>query len=224
MNRDFAALWTGQAISALGATASGTAMPLLVLALTGDPATAGLVGAAGGNAVFQALGLTLVVLAQRHGTGPAGIGLMLGLYSGGGLAGAIAATRLHRHLTARTMVVGVNWVWAALLPALLVADGPVGIGLIGAACAFVGPLPGVVLMTYAGTLVPNELLGRVTSAAMTISWGVMPLASVAGGYALTRLGPVGTIGLLAVLMLAIAVAGTLTPSLRRLPAPVGSGR
>jgi predicted MFS family arabinose efflux permease len=40
-NRDFQLLWAGQAISALGSRASGVALPLLVLGLTGSPARAG---------------------------------------------------------------------------------------------------------------------------------------------------------------------------------------
>jgi MFS family permease len=43
-NRDFQLLWIGQAASALGSRASTVAYPLLVLALTGSPADAGIVG------------------------------------------------------------------------------------------------------------------------------------------------------------------------------------
>ncbi|HSD03693.1 MAG TPA: MFS transporter [Gaiellales bacterium] len=43
-NRHFQLLWIGQAASALGSRASTVAYPLLVLALTGSPAAAGLVG------------------------------------------------------------------------------------------------------------------------------------------------------------------------------------
>ncbi|MFC7274585.1 MFS transporter [Paractinoplanes rhizophilus] len=119
------------------------------------------------NLVFQALVLILIVLA--HDRGATEVGLMLGVYSAGGLAGALAATRLHRHLSARQVIVGVNWVWAALLPLFAVAANPLQLGLIGAACAFVGPLWNVVLMAYAAVLVPNQLLGRVLSAAMTVT-------------------------------------------------------
>ncbi|MEQ4715939.1 MFS transporter [Nonomuraea sp. B19D2] len=51
------------------------------------------------NLVFQALTLILVVLAQRQGASSATIGMMLGIYSGGGLIGALAASRLHRRFT-----------------------------------------------------------------------------------------------------------------------------
>jgi len=43
-NRDFLLLWTGQVVSTVGTRASSVAFPLLVLALTGSPSQAGLVG------------------------------------------------------------------------------------------------------------------------------------------------------------------------------------
>ena len=43
-NRPFLLLWSGQAVSTLGSAVSATAMPLLVLGLTGSAASAGLVG------------------------------------------------------------------------------------------------------------------------------------------------------------------------------------
>jgi MFS family permease len=46
-NRDFNLLWFGQVLSDLGGRVSGIAFPLLVLATTGSPAKAGIVGAAG---------------------------------------------------------------------------------------------------------------------------------------------------------------------------------
>ncbi|WP_433382042.1 MFS transporter [Actinoplanes sp. CA-142083] len=167
------------------------------------------------NLVFQALTLILIVLA--HDRGATSVGLMLGIYSAGGLAGALAATRLHRHLTARRVIVGVNWVWAALLPLFAVAANPLQLGLVGAACAFVGPLWNVVLMTYAAVLVPNQLLGRVMSAAMTVTWGVMPLASLLAGYLLTALTAKGAIGVLSAAMLATAIAATASPAVRNAP-------
>jgi hypothetical protein len=42
-NREFLLLWSGQAISQLGSQVSRVAYPLLVLAVTGSPAKAGVV-------------------------------------------------------------------------------------------------------------------------------------------------------------------------------------
>lgn len=172
---------------------------------------------AASNLVFQALTLILVVLARHHGATSTTIGIMLGIYSGGGLIGALAASKLHRHFTPRTVIVGVNWVWAALLPLFAFTSNPLLIGAIGAASAFVGPLWNVVIITYMTVLVPDGLLGRVTSAAMTLSWGVMPLASLGAGYLLTMLGPVGSVFVLATVMLVTAVAATASPTVRHAP-------
>src|ERR1700756_4956019 len=43
-NREFRLLWSGQTLSALGSQVSLVAYPLLVLAVTGSPAKAGVVG------------------------------------------------------------------------------------------------------------------------------------------------------------------------------------
>lgn len=50
-NRRFATLWTGQTVSSLGSATAAVAYPLLALAATGSPTTAGLVGFASGVAV-----------------------------------------------------------------------------------------------------------------------------------------------------------------------------
>jgi MFS family permease len=169
------------------------------------------------NLVFQALMVILVVLAQQQGATSTAIGVMLGIYSGGGLIGALAASKLHRHLKPKTVIIGVNWIWAALLPLFALTSTPVLIGAIGAACAFIGPLWNVVIITYVTVLVPNELLGRVTSAAMTLSWGVMPLASLSAGYLLTAIGPVSSVLVLAAVMLVTALIATASPSARHAP-------
>jgi MFS family permease len=172
---------------------------------------------AASNFVFQALILVLVVLAGQRGGSPSDIGLMLGLYSAGGLAGAFVAGRLHRRLSFRTVLIGINWVWAILLPLNVLTTNTLQIGALGALCAFVGPLWNVVIFTYAGTVVPNELLGRVMSAAGTLTWGVMPLASLTGGLLLTWIGPTGSIWSLSAVMLAAAVVAILSPAVRHAP-------
>jgi MFS family permease len=64
-NRDFQLLWSGQAVSLLGSQTSRIAYPLLVLAMTGSPAKAGLAGFAAmlGYLLFP---LPAGMLADRH--------------------------------------------------------------------------------------------------------------------------------------------------------------
>jgi MFS family permease len=63
-NHDFVLLWSGQTLSALGSQISLVAYPLLVLALTGSPAKAGIVGFAK-TVPFAALALPAGALADR---------------------------------------------------------------------------------------------------------------------------------------------------------------
>jgi MFS family permease len=63
-NREFLLLWSGQAISQLGSQVSLVAFPLLVLAVTGSPAKAGLVAFAR-NVPIAALALPAGLLADR---------------------------------------------------------------------------------------------------------------------------------------------------------------
>ncbi len=63
-NRDFQLLWSGQAISQIGSQISFVAYPLLVLALTGSPAKAGVVAFAK-NAPIALLALPAGLLADR---------------------------------------------------------------------------------------------------------------------------------------------------------------
>src|SRR6185312_1795540 len=63
-NRDFLLLWSGQAISQLGSQVSLVAYPLLVLAVTGSPAKAGIVAFAR-NIPIAALALPAGMLADR---------------------------------------------------------------------------------------------------------------------------------------------------------------
>jgi MFS family permease len=169
------------------------------------------------NLVFQALVLTIVVLAQRHGATPGAVGTMLGIHAGGGLVGALVAGRTHRNFTPRMVIIGVNWIWAALFPLFLLTSDPLQIGVIGAATSFIGPVWNVVIFSYTALLVPNEILGRVTSAAMTLAWGVMPIGSLGAGLLLTVVGPTGVLLALTAIMAVTAVGATVSPAVRRAP-------
>ncbi|MER8012041.1 MFS transporter [Streptomyces sp. NPDC094149] len=169
------------------------------------------------NLVFQALVLILVVLAQHHGATSGAIGMMLGIYAGGGFVGALVAGRTYRYFAPKTVIIGVNWIWAALLPLFLLTTEPLQIGMIGGAASFIGPVWNVVILSYSALLVPNEILGRVTSAAMTLAWGVMPIGSLSAGLLLTTVGPTGAILALTAVMVVTAVGATISPAVRRAP-------
>jgi predicted MFS family arabinose efflux permease len=172
---------------------------------------------AASNGLFQAVTLSVIVVAEAHGASPGVIGLILAGWGVGGLAGAAAAGWLGRRLPAAAVVIGANWVWAGLLPVIALAPRPIAIGTAGAGMAFVGPAWNVVLGSIEMRLTPPALLGRVQAVQMTAAFGAIPLGSLIGGFLLDRLGSEEAVWVLAACMLAIAVVATLTPSVRRPP-------
>jgi predicted MFS family arabinose efflux permease len=176
---------------------------------------------AGSNFVFQAMVLVVIVLAQGHGASPAAVGVIMGMMGAGGLLGALAAPWANRHVRAKSVVIGANWVWAALLPLVAIVPWPLAIGGLIAGMAFVGPAWNVVISAYSLTLTPDRLRGRVRGVQGLIAWGPIPLGSLVGGVLLQWLGGTAATLVLAALMLLVAVAATLSPAVRHAP-PLGA--
>lgn len=172
---------------------------------------------AASNFAFQALTLSIVVLVREHGAEPSQIGLMLAGFGAGGLLGAFAAPWLQPRLSPRQVVVGTNWVWAALLPPIVLVPHPYAIGALAGGMAFVGPLWNVVIGAYEIRLTPDALLGRVTSVVGLLAAGAMPLGSLLAGFLLDRIGTDATILALGLWMLGTAIAATLNRSIRAAP-------
>jgi predicted MFS family arabinose efflux permease len=172
---------------------------------------------AGSNGLFQAVTLAVIVVARAHGASPAVVGLILAGFGAGGLAGAAAAAWISARVPAGAVVIGANWVWAALLPVVALVPNPIAIAAAGAGMAFVGPVWNVVLGSLEMRLTPPAMLGRVQAVQMTAAFGAIPLGSLIGGFLLDRLGPEEAVWALAAGMLAVAIAATVTPSVRRPP-------
>jgi MFS family permease len=172
---------------------------------------------AASNFVFQALVLVLVVVATDRGASPSTVGLMFGIYSGGGLLGALVAGRLLRWLSPRGVMIGVNWAWAALLPLFAVVPHPLLLGVVGAATAFPGPAWNVMFGAYSLLLVPDEMRGRVGSAVSAVSGGVLPLGSLAAGLLLHHAGALPAVLVLSGVMALTAAAATASRAVRRAP-------
>jgi MFS family permease len=172
---------------------------------------------AGSNFVFQAMVLVVIVLAQDRGASSAMIGVIMGMLGAGGLLGAVVAPWINGHVHARNVVVGVNWVWALLLPAIALAPWPLAIGVVIAGMAFFGPAWNVVIGSYSLALTPDALRGRVKGVQGLVAWGPIPLGSLLGGALLQWAGGFTATMVLAVVMLAVAVAATLSPAVRHAP-------
>lgn len=68
---------------------------------------------------------------------------------------------MNRRIPAKAIVIGANWVWAALLALIAVAPWPLAVSILAGGMAFVGPTWNVVISNYSLTLTPDRLRGRV---------------------------------------------------------------
>lgn len=148
--------------------------------------------AAATNFVNGALhALVPVYLVRELGASALMVGLLIAADGVGTLLGAALTPRLSRRLgTARVML------WAGLGGALTALLMPVGAGWLGMLCfalGYGGFAVGVVVLsintrTYRQTASPPELLSRVMATVRFVSWGAIPLGSVAAGALATVAG------------------------------------
>jgi hypothetical protein len=90
---------------------------------------------AGSN--FVPTSLLLIVAAKDLGASPEVIGIVLALYSAGGLAGSAAAPWLQRRIPVAVVVSGCIWVDAAVFLVLAFVGTPLLLGAVIAVTAFV---------------------------------------------------------------------------------------
>ncbi|MEV6154754.1 MFS transporter [Nonomuraea sp. NPDC052129] len=172
---------------------------------------------AASNLLFQSLNLIVIVAATGDGASPGAIGLLFLGAGAGGVAGSLAAPKITRLLSMKTVVIGANWLWAALMPLIAVVDGPLALGLTFGVLCFVGPVWNVAVAAYQLRITPEHLLGRVGSAIGTLAFGVLPLGSLLAGWLLDGIGVTGAALTLAGVMAIVAAVVTLTPAIRRAP-------
>jgi MFS family permease len=173
---------------------------------------------AGSNLLFQALFLTVIVIAADLGATPGAIGLMFGIAAVGGVLGSLVAPAAERRLSMKVVVIGVNWVWAALVPLVLVVRDPYLLGAVYALMCFVGPVWNVVISAYQLAVTPDRIQGRVIGAASTVAFGAIPLGSLVGGLLLGWLGTRPTVWVLTIFMVSIAMVATVNRAVRAAPA------
>lgn len=171
---------------------------------------------AASNLLFQALFLAMIVMITHQGASSIVVGLVLAGAGIGGVLGAMSAPWFARRLSTRTIFVGANWVWVALIPLLAFVTFPPAAGAIFAAIAFVGPLWNVAISAYQMQLTPEHMQGRVASAIGTLSYGSIPLGSLLAGFLLDRYSGSVAMSVLGVLMAFIALFVHLSPATRRL--------
>jgi MFS family permease len=173
--------------------------------------------AGGTNLVSNALALLVILVAREEGASSASIGLMLTLVAAGGLAGAVAAPRINRRLSPRLVVVGMPWLYAALIPTMALAPDALSLGAIFGVMIVLAPAWNAIVTGYAIAITPDGLQGRRASTDWLVSGSGVALAPLLAGLLVAALGSAPAILTLAGLALVIAVASTASPALRIFP-------
>jgi MFS family permease len=169
-----------------------------------------------GNFLILAILLVVVVAGRRQGLSSFQIGLLSAAVGAGTLVGSMASPLLRRALSVRAIVLIELWTWLGawlfvvwpnvyVLAAVLV---PFGIA---------APVTDSVIVGYRIAMTPDRLIGRVESVRSNFSLLGSLLGPLAAGLLLESLSTRATVAALAVVGLALAVMGTLSPAIRRAP-------
>lgn len=160
--------------------------------------------------------LVLVVLGRRHGLSGGEIGGLIAVFGVCSLIGSAIAPRIVHTLSMRTVVVGAFWVqlgiagyvvWPSIW-VLLVSYLPMALFL---------PSVYAVVIGYRVAITPDRLTGRVNSVARTIALCGAPLGPLGAGLLLSTVSGRTTVTVFAAVLLALALAATLSPSIRDAP-------
>ena len=170
---------------------------------------------AGTNFAHAALFLALIVRARTLGASATLIGVMLALFSAGAIVGSLIAPWVQRHVRPSVLIIGSVWLWAGLTYALFFVHDTLLLGALCGVQAVFGPPWNVVLAAYRYRLVPDRLLGRVASVGSLVTWGTIPLGSLAAGYLLAGIGARGTFVVLGAVFTVVGVAAVSARPIRR---------
>lgn len=156
---------------------------------------------AGVSNLCSAAALSVFVLhaQDRLGLSAGGYGLLLAVGALGGAAAGLAAETIQRRLGGGATIFLSNLLPALAYLAISRAQDPLVVGIAFILLSFAPMVGNVVLISLRQAIIPDALLGRVTSAYRLFALGALPLGALIGG-ALGRAS-----GLTAVFALSAAV-------------------
>jgi MFS family permease len=168
------------------------------------------------NLVFEALFLVLIVVGRRQGLTSAQIGALIAAFGVCSLLGSVAAPRIIRVVSMRTLVIGGFWVQLGF--AVFLVKPSVYVLLAGSIpMAFFTPVVTSAVIGYRTAVVPDRLTGRVGGVARTIALCIMAFGPLSAGFLLHSVSARTTVAIYAAFMLVISVLGTVNPSIRNAP-------
>lgn len=161
------------------------------------------------NLVWSAALSLLVIYAVAPGPlglSPAGYGTLLTAMAVGGLAASVITEPLRRRFGDARLLIA-DCIGTVLLVLPVAIGGGVVFVAVGAVIAGAGSsIWRIINATIRQNLTPPELLGRVYAASRVISWGVVPVGSLAAGFTADVWGVQFVFAAATVLAIGVAVA------------------
>jgi MFS family permease len=168
------------------------------------------------NLVYEALFLVVIVVGRRQGLSGAEIGAVFATFGACTLAGSMLAPRIVRAVSMRTLLVAGFWLQLGFAVFLLKPN--VYVLLAGSIpFALATPAANAAVIGYRTAMVPDRLTGRVGGVARTIALCTASLGPLSAGFLLHSFSARAALVPYAVLMLVLAIVGTLNPSIRNAP-------
>jgi MFS family permease len=161
---------------------------------------------AGSNFCSAGMVLAVIVRARNLGASSTLIGATFAILSSGALLGAAVAPWVQRHVKPSLLIIGALWLWAAMTCGMFFVHKTLLLGVLFGVEAILGPPFNVVIGSYRYLLVPDRLLGRVQSAGSLVTWGSIPLGSLAAGFLTQDIGARTTFLVFGAVATAVAVA------------------
>jgi len=177
------------------------------------------------NMISVSVVLLVVVTAEAHGRSGTTIGLLLACVGIGFVVGAAAAPVILARVPAPVVFLGLGLSWVVTAAVLIATTQPWAVGAVLAAQFVLSPAGGILVGKAMLLGAPDELQGRVASAADLLMSGLAAVGPLLTGVLLDTVGVRATLLVLAALALLATVAclPTLrTPGLLTEPDPVQS--
>lgn len=183
--------------------------PFLRFTMLSDPTT---------NFAFSGILVGLIVSETRLGHSGFTTGMVIAMAGAGALVGSGVASRVAPRVSPRRAILVVAWSSTLLVPALAGTRSTLAIGATLGLLSVLSPIETVVVGAFRMLLTPDQLQGRVQSAAGLLSTCATPLGPVAAGFLLSAAGRSAMFLAFAGLLGAVALMAVFSRGLRSLPA------
>jgi MFS family permease len=144
---------------------------------------------AGNFCEWMALSVLVLFSSQVLHLGDQGFGLLLGAMAIGGIIGGLLSGRIVAWFGARQVAIGAQIICpVAWLAIGTVGRDPVTVVALFTAFSIAISLWSVVALSARQRLIPDALMGRVTSASRMLTFGAIPLGALCGGFIAKEFG------------------------------------